>query len=713
MQQATHTTAPQTTAEPGSPLRTADRPRVGRTDAGYEREAATVADSIASWPGAGAGADAGARAGHRSRDRGHALSRMSISRLPRQAPRARDTGEPIAPASVQEVLASPGQPLDPLARHTMQQHLDFDFGQIRVHAEPRAAASARAIGALAYTAGRHVVFGEGHYPARDGIGARLLAHELTHVVQQSSASLDTPAIVQRATALESFGRGLRDVLFFVPSLFGAELSYSDDELTEYLDGIDEKGTIDGGYYSDDKARQIVQKSRAGNAKFPLTPKQSRLLMMEMEDGIVTDGDRDGILELLQKSSEEEASLDFVFGPGGLGFHAVMSDMRKEPFHARFNAIFTPWFVKEKFSGADGPQAARILRDLLAVTEDQLDFTDLPELQSEVTKRLRTTQLMKESQNGEAFDYPENMKPGDCADFKADTRLNARVNLDARPFWTDVILDPDLIYYFKLTTLGKDHAFEALTKLFTPQGRAPADREAPDPSICKKTLIHCDYLTNVIHFRVFAESIGPAAFDEKVKSGALTMWLTYTGFPKQSEDDWRKSPLAKSLQYVRPASEEDLVIGDHVIFWNHLAYDGLNVTKHGAWRLENAVLVDQDSRDQDLFQGHGTTAKTNNQMRDELAGAYNPFAAEAMQLADAGDDAKLHEVYPNVKRKGDEWIVEDPGRDPARKGDTYKLRTVDEAFTDPEMPGLRDPHDPDKMGFVQRPVESAEGRPPKI
>jgi hypothetical protein len=320
--------------------------------------------------------------------------------------------------------------------------------------------------------------------------------------------------------------------------------------------------------------------------------------------------------------------------------------------------------------------------------------------------------MQESQNGEAFDYPENMRAIDCPEFQADSRLNARVNLAARRHWTNVILDSELIYYFQLTDFGKEHAFEALTLLFTPQGQSPDPREnVPDPSICKKTLIHCDYLTNVLHFRAFAETIGPAKFDEKVKSGAITMWLTYTGFPKQGEDP-SKSPLAKSLQWTEPASEADLVIGDHVIFWNHLAYDGLNINKHGPWRLENAILVDQNSQGEDLFQGHGTSAKTNKEMRDELKNAYNPFAQEALDLVDAGNETGLHDAFPAVQHKGDKWIVEDPGRDERRKGQTYELRTVGDSATDPEMPGLRSPYDRSKMSQVSRPVESAKGRPPE-
>lgn len=59
-----------------------------------------------------------------------------------------------------------------------------DFSGVRVHTDAKAAESARAVGALAYTIGRHIVFGRGQYAPRMPEGRRLLAHELAHVVQQ-------------------------------------------------------------------------------------------------------------------------------------------------------------------------------------------------------------------------------------------------------------------------------------------------------------------------------------------------------------------------------------------------------------------------------------------------------------------------------------------------------------------------------------------------
>ncbi len=89
-----------------------------------------------------------------------------------------------APGIVHDVLRSSGQPLDASTRAFMEPRFGHDFSGVRVHTDARAAESARAVNALAYTVGSNVVFGEGQYAPGSGSGQRLLAHELTHVVQQ-------------------------------------------------------------------------------------------------------------------------------------------------------------------------------------------------------------------------------------------------------------------------------------------------------------------------------------------------------------------------------------------------------------------------------------------------------------------------------------------------------------------------------------------------
>lgn len=75
----------------------------------------------------------------------------------------------------------------------MVRMLGHDFGQVRVHADPQAAASTRAIGARAYTVGQHIAFGAGQYAPHTLAGQRLLAHELAHVAQQQNVDSESLA----------------------------------------------------------------------------------------------------------------------------------------------------------------------------------------------------------------------------------------------------------------------------------------------------------------------------------------------------------------------------------------------------------------------------------------------------------------------------------------------------------------------------------------
>jgi hypothetical protein len=104
------------------------------------------------------------------------------------------------PPIVHQVLRSPGQPLDAATRAFMQPRFGHDFSQVRVHTDARAAQSAQAVSAVAYTVGRDVVFGAGQFDLNRGSGRRLLAHELSHVVQQSDAASDPDRVVMGDTS---------------------------------------------------------------------------------------------------------------------------------------------------------------------------------------------------------------------------------------------------------------------------------------------------------------------------------------------------------------------------------------------------------------------------------------------------------------------------------------------------------------------------------
>jgi hypothetical protein len=95
---------------------------------------------------------------------------------------------------VHDVISSGGSTLEPAVRTDMESRLGHDFGDVRVHTDASAHASAKSVGAHAYTTGNHVVFQRDAFDPSSHAGRTTLAHELTHVVQQRSGPVaGTPA----------------------------------------------------------------------------------------------------------------------------------------------------------------------------------------------------------------------------------------------------------------------------------------------------------------------------------------------------------------------------------------------------------------------------------------------------------------------------------------------------------------------------------------
>ena len=143
---------------------------VGSQQAAEEREADRVADAVMRESDGRTGANVGAIS----------------SAVQRSSAGLSTSIEPQAPPIVDQVLGRSGQALDSDARHFFERRFERDFSNVRVHADAEAAASARAVDAHAYTVGNHLVFGASRYAPDTASGRRLLAHELTHVVQQGA-----------------------------------------------------------------------------------------------------------------------------------------------------------------------------------------------------------------------------------------------------------------------------------------------------------------------------------------------------------------------------------------------------------------------------------------------------------------------------------------------------------------------------------------------
>ena len=182
----------------------------------------------------------------------------------------------------------------------------------RVHTGDAATESARAVGAQAYTVNRDIVFGAGQYAPHSEAGRRLIAHELTHVVQQRTGS-------DRAGAVR------RSISGFLANLFHV-WDYPPDTLQAYLKILD-AGAIENDDDSDDKARQIVNEWKAGGSPYSLTEQRKALLIKEMQSGPTLDDDENAILEILERSYNYE--LSNIFGAGGVTAAGLDSDIDGE------------------------------------------------------------------------------------------------------------------------------------------------------------------------------------------------------------------------------------------------------------------------------------------------------------------------------------------------------------------------------------------------
>lgn len=116
------------------------------------------------------------------------------SLVQRRAEHVSETGGSVPDSFLHDL--GPGQPLDTATRDFVEPRFGHDFSNVRVYTDRRAAESAQAVNALAYTVGHNVVFGQGQYAPETTVGKRLLAHELTHMLQQTGSS-PTDGSIQR------------------------------------------------------------------------------------------------------------------------------------------------------------------------------------------------------------------------------------------------------------------------------------------------------------------------------------------------------------------------------------------------------------------------------------------------------------------------------------------------------------------------------------
>lgn len=140
----------------------------------YEREADRIADTV-------------------MRKRSSSGSKSSRSdRRPKESPKSRMV---TPPTELRKTLRSGGKPLPSSTRKYFEEQFNHDFSDVRIHTDSKAAEAAKALNAEAFTVGTDIAFAKGSDRLETAAGKRLLAHELTHVVQQRGR---TPTVQRQA-----------------------------------------------------------------------------------------------------------------------------------------------------------------------------------------------------------------------------------------------------------------------------------------------------------------------------------------------------------------------------------------------------------------------------------------------------------------------------------------------------------------------------------
>ncbi len=168
------------------------------SDDGYEKEADHIAEMVMTMPEPEHWRGAFIRDDSRG---GYELQAVQCKSSCETLPVENCNKKDDAPFSIHAILRSSGKPLEPTILSFMESRFGCDFQQVRVHSDLSAAESAHSINAQAYTTGNDIVFGAGQYKPETSTGRQLIAHELTHVIQQHGG--ERSGFIQRQVLIRS------------------------------------------------------------------------------------------------------------------------------------------------------------------------------------------------------------------------------------------------------------------------------------------------------------------------------------------------------------------------------------------------------------------------------------------------------------------------------------------------------------------------------
>ena len=282
--------------------------------------------------------------------------------------------------------------------------------------------------------------------------------------------------------------------------------------------------------------------------------------------------------------------------------------------------------------------ASIIRNLHRVTTD-LFFDNYQEAVREVRKRALISLIMRASQGRTGGTRPTGY-PRACSP------VGPRVSEAAGSYWIVHPSAGDVMYWFELSTDGQSNAYEALrTLIFNHQTRP-----------CLRTLMHCDYMISAQQYFVMADAMGATDFNQAVTDGSINLVIRWNSFEDIVADTPTSDGQFQSLQSVDLSSESDFIIGDHVMFYNHDAFDDMNRVRYNVrgdfsnWRLENAIISDIDASGEFRFQGHGYfRPKPRSEFVNDMASKMNGLVAVANSAISAGNTGHLGFSMSNGSR----------------------------------------------------------------
>ncbi|OEU71723.1 MAG: hypothetical protein BA863_01330, partial [Desulfovibrio sp. S3730MH75] len=463
-----------------------------------------------------------------------------------------DGGPSIASSSVESGINSirgGGSPLPESTRAFFEGRFSAGFNGVRVHAGSNAAHLARSINAKAFTIGRDVVFGSGQYSPETLGGKKLLAHELTHVLQTSGES------VKRFINLAN-------------------------------------------------TKQAVPK-----VKNPRKKTLIKRLILKLTNQIYSTID---VKRFYKKIASNHANLEGLIAGKG----KVYAGFTTKKYRVKL--------VKD------------ILKGLLS-SRTTFYYADELEVFDDVYKRAVTSLYMRTSQGTSTT--PKVRYPGS---------VGPKTNKKASAYWKVITST----YKFELNSTGLNNAYEALrTILFEATSKKDTTR------------MHCDYVIAAIHFMSMAEDMGIAKFDAAVKKGDIIVWLNAPeSFDSTVPDSMAVlgsytsttayDPSKKSIGWVKISGENKIIIGDHLMFYNHSAYNAMNTIEGESWRLENAFVSDKEASGGGFrFQGHGYfSPKSRGSFITAMRNKFNTLYGRAKALITSGKTVDLKTRFPFVKLK---------------------------------------------------------------